>query len=84
MLAKELVAPRGMDHPRRRRAVEVRGHDLRRAPVEGEGRAVINLPEWSSLTSESGEISAIVTDDRERPAQPLTSNDAHRTAALNT
>jgi len=45
---------------------------------------VINLPEWSSLTSESGEISAIVTDDRERAAQPLTSNDAHRTAALNT
>src|SRR3954447_13624167 len=32
--------------PCRRRAVEVRGHDLRRAPVEGEGRAVINLPEW--------------------------------------
>jgi hypothetical protein len=53
-------------------------------PVEGERRAVINLPEWSSLTSESGEISAIMTDDRERAAQSLTSNDAHRTAALNT
>ena len=45
---------------------------------------MINLPEWSPLTSESGEISAIVTDDRERAARPLTSNDAYRTAALNT
>jgi hypothetical protein len=45
---------------------------------------VINLPEWSPLTSESGEISAIVTDDRERAARPLTSTDAYQTAELNT
>jgi hypothetical protein len=45
---------------------------------------LINPPEWSPLTSESGEISAIVTDDRERAARPLTSSDAHRTVALNT
>jgi hypothetical protein len=45
---------------------------------------VINLPEWSSLTSEAGEISAIVTNDRERAAQPLTSTDGHRRTALNT
>jgi hypothetical protein len=37
---------------------------------------VINLPEWPPLTSEYCEISSIVTDDRERAARPLTSNDA--------
>ena len=53
-------------------------------PLLRSHRAVINLPEWSPLTSESGEIPAIVTYDRERAARPLTSNDAYRTAALNT
>jgi hypothetical protein len=36
MWAKELVAPRGMDHlPLRRRAAEVRGHDRRSTDASG-------------------------------------------------